>query len=379
MKFLHQIERVGFLEFAEGVVSHIARVQPDCVAVSSGVAIAIGTDNPTLTIMIQDLLGKYVDWSCNHPPCFVLRTVVDPDLANAISETFEGVEGANKNDAVEVTQDVDVVCHRSIDTGHACLWHIVVKSRRLIYSVMADVTTQNSYEMFRVVRLLFHIAFVEAGLVPIHSAVVSRAGRGVCLMGDKYAGKTTLAIQCLEHLRWNLVANDKAFLGVTRNQATVTALPVRAGIRPGTLRSINALSALGEPGVELPQSASQDHRRLYARPEELAKLFGVSVERSVKIDAFIHLARRPEYHGVELQQLDEVTSRSLLELQHTPDDAFDEHPYWKRLMKRDGGPASVDASLNVLVRAARCVPSFRLHYSGGDDKVFSLLSGLLFK
>src|SRR5262249_51770642 len=51
------------------------------------------------------------------------------------------------------------------------------------------------YELIEFV--VFTLAARAQGLVPLHAACVGEGGRGVLLMGDSGAGKTTAALHCL--------------------------------------------------------------------------------------------------------------------------------------------------------------------------------------
>jgi hypothetical protein len=58
---------------------------------------------------------------------------------------------------------------------------------------------------------VFTLAARVQGLAPLHAACVGRKGRGVLLMGDSGAGKSTVALQCLLH-GLDFLAEDGVFV-----------------------------------------------------------------------------------------------------------------------------------------------------------------------
>ena len=69
---------------------------------------------------------------------------------------------------------------------------------------------------------VFTLAARSQGLVPLHAACVGRGGRGILLMGESGAGKSTVTLQCL--LRgFEILAEDSVFIAPRKLLATGVA------------------------------------------------------------------------------------------------------------------------------------------------------------
>lgn len=88
----------------------------------------------------------------------------------------------------------------------------------------------------RYLRTLDRAGAVAGGAVPVHGAAVTAGGRGVLVVGDKWAGKTTAALSIARSRGGRLVSNDDAMLVSTAGPGLrAVGYPRAVGIRVGTL------------------------------------------------------------------------------------------------------------------------------------------------
>lgn len=87
---------------------------------------------------------------------------------------------------------------------------------------------------------VFTLAARAQGLVPLHAACVGERGRGVLLMGDSGAGKTTAALQCLLQ-GFEFVSEDSVF--VTPDTLLATGLANFLHVRTDSLASLPRAAA----------------------------------------------------------------------------------------------------------------------------------------
>lgn len=133
---------------------------------------------------------------------------------------------------------------------------------------------------------VFVLAARCLGLVPLHGACVGRDGRGVLLLGDSGAGKTTLALHGLLH-GLDFLAEDAVFVQPESMLATAVANYVH--VKRDALRFVDDAGArrwIGESpvirrrsGVEkFEADVRRSHGRLAASPLKLAGAVFVSAE-----------------------------------------------------------------------------------------------------
>jgi hypothetical protein len=87
---------------------------------------------------------------------------------------------------------------------------------------------------------VFMLAARAQSLIPLHGACVGAAGRGLLLVGDSGAGKSTAALQCLLH-GMDFVTEDSVF--VTPDTLLATGIANFLHIRCDSLHSVPAASA----------------------------------------------------------------------------------------------------------------------------------------
>lgn len=176
---------------------------------------------------------------------------------------------------------------------------------------------------------------LESGVIALHAALLSRAGRGVLLVGPKQAGKSTLAI-ALWRRGWTLHGDDLAILSPCGQHAN--AAPRRVSVRFGALDLLgpdlwNAIQS--SPSFLMRQEAALFH------PHEVAANDGAA---GVRPAAVVFLGRRTAQPGpAELRPI--VAAEALLAL--TPHSTI----------VRTAGMAAALAGLQPLLAS---VPAFDL-------------------
>ena len=76
----------------------------------------------------------------------------------------------------------------------------------------------------------------QMGLI-VHSSVVEKDGRGVVIVGDKYAGKTTSLLKLCTQKHYNIVANDRCLLRSDGSEGLrAFGVPTVINLRPETLK-----------------------------------------------------------------------------------------------------------------------------------------------
>jgi hypothetical protein len=157
----------------------------------------------------------------------------------------------------------------------------------------------------RSLRNLMKLLFMEKGWVPFHSAACMWNDTGICILGGKFAGKTSTLVNLLAQPGARLVTNDTLFLRDGGTRLEGCGFPNKAGLRIGALAAYPRLVDWIETTTDsfYPQIDAQTFRDIVAttpadelgsRSEkivllstELAEGFGVPIEHATAIELFL--------------------------------------------------------------------------------------------
>ena len=97
-------------------------------------------------------------------------------------------------------------------------------------------------DLIRIIRNIFIIILLNNSYLPLHASCIVIDNIGVAFIGNKFIGKTTAMINCLNNLNCNFVSNDKIFVKQKNNYLEVVSLPISAGIRKNTIKLFDKLN-----------------------------------------------------------------------------------------------------------------------------------------
>ena len=144
----------------------------------------------------------------------------------------------------------------------------------------------------------------------LHASAAAHLDRGVVVIGDKFAGKTSTLLWLLASGGFDLVANDQVAWREVGQLWKITGFPIAAGVRAGTLACFPQLRGscadLIDPGLrdEIDGSVSTlrwSDRKISLPPQRLASHFS----SQVRIDVDLAMVLVPRY--------DATASRAWLE------------------------------------------------------------------
>ncbi|MGG7445981.1 hypothetical protein ACQ3G7_07845 [Kosakonia oryzendophytica] len=142
---------------------------------------------------------------------------------------------------------------------------------------------------FREIRDYIDGFIVNQEVMTLHAACVSNDRGAVCIMGDKFAGKTTLMLKLLS-LKYNFLSNDKPYVYLFGSDFYAFSLPVSAGVRLG---SINIFPNLQEE-IQIRSSSGDvefsSNGRVHLTPKALCDIFNVNYQHHSKVRKFIYLS-----------------------------------------------------------------------------------------
>ncbi len=87
----------------------------------------------------------------------------------------------------------------------------------------------------RSLRNMMKLLLIDKGWLPFHSAACTWNGIGICILGNKFAGKTSTLVNLLAQSGARFVSNDNLFLRDGGKHLEGCGFPNNAGLRIGTL------------------------------------------------------------------------------------------------------------------------------------------------
>jgi hypothetical protein len=142
---------------------------------------------------------------------------------------------------------------------------------------------------FREIRDYLDKFIINQGVMSLHSACVSDDRGAVCIIGNKFSGKTTLMLKLLS-LNFNFLSNDKPYIYLSGSDFYAFSLPVSAGIRFG---SIDIFPHLKEEIQDRSLSDNVEfssNGRVHLSPEIVCDIFKVKYCHHSKVRKFIYLS-----------------------------------------------------------------------------------------
>jgi len=249
---------------------------------------------------------------------------------------------------VETLSGAGLLCGTTSDSDFAVL---SPEHRSALIVVSRDMLRFDYYTRYELIEFaVFTLAARSQGLIPLHGACVGAGGRGLLLIGDSGAGKSTASLHCL--LRgMDFLTEDSVF--VAPDSALATGVANFLHIRCDSLDSVPA------------SSAALIRRSPVIRRRSGVEKFEVDLRRPefrlapgpLSIAAVVFISPQPARRGVLLTRL--RGREAVARLQKDQPFAVSQ-PGWKAFRKRLG-----------------LIPAFELRRGRGPAEAADALQGLL--
>jgi hypothetical protein len=127
----------------------------------------------------------------------------------------------------------------AVDAGN---FAVIAPAQASALVVVSPDMLRHSYQIrYELIEFaVYMLAARTQGLVPLHAAAISHRGRGLLLMGDSGAGKSTVALQCLLH-GLEILSEDGVFVRPADLRATGLANFLH--LQPRGLRFVQAAAS----------------------------------------------------------------------------------------------------------------------------------------
>ena len=178
----------------------------------------------------------------------------------------------------------------------------------------------------RTIRNLTVSQWLGDGALHLHAAALQIRDRGIVLLGDRHAGKTTQVCSMLERGIARFVSNDRVCLFPDGNLA---GLPVSVNLRGDTQRRFPAINTDERPASN-PHNISPDRpaEDLSLSTAEFAARFNAARHPGFVLTDVFHLQRDERLEGITASRASPEQTRNLL-LENTLEHIDQSQPFWR--------------------------------------------------
>ncbi len=185
------------------------------------------------------------------------------------------------------------------------VYYYLFKPGRKILIVSTGTPQVRRTQGLQTVRALMRMLLIERGGLPFHAACCTKNGQGICIVGDKFAGKTSTLINLLANNSFHVVSTDKLLLYDAGSHVLARGLPCIAAIRHGTLLChptllhwlekttdsffphISLESVYETAATTSAEELTRGKEKTRLLTSELAALFGASIEVMTPLKLFL--------------------------------------------------------------------------------------------
>jgi hypothetical protein len=294
-----------------------------------GISVGLHTDEPDLLDWFARFFGGYFTVTTNSRTDAAVYSSCDPAVFSRLKEL--AISHGRQRSEGEIEYEIDaqhrVVHSREVDEAKGKVEEncfLVSRPDRSVLVSSPDRLKDRQKTVKRSLRNLMKLLFMEKGWLPFHSAACVWNDTGICIIGGKFAGKTSTLVNLLAQPGARLVTNDTLFLRDGGTHLEGCGFPNKAGLRIGALVAYPQLANWIEHTTDAfyPQiDAETFHRivattppdQLGARDEkivllstELAEQFGVPIQHVAPIDLFLVVSFDPSLERSRLTPITDV-------------------------------------------------------------------------
>jgi hypothetical protein len=292
-----------------------------------GIAVGLHSDEADLLNWFNKFFGGYFTVTASERTHAVVYSSQDPAVFHRLKEWATSSGRPRSEDEIEYAVDAQhrIIYSREVDDAKGRVEEncfVLSKSGRKVLVSSPGALKDRQKTVKRSLRNLMKLLFMEKGWLPFHSAACIWNDTGICILGGKFAGKTSTLVNLLARPSARLVTNDNLFLRDGGTFLECCGFPNKAGLRIGALAAYPRLADWIERTTDsfYPQIDAETFRDIVAttpvdelgsRSEkivllstELAEQFDVPIEHVAAIELFLVVEFDP---SLEQSRLTPVT------------------------------------------------------------------------
>jgi hypothetical protein len=291
-----------------------------------GIAVGLHSAEPDLLDWFSKFFGGYFTVTASERTDAVVYSSQDPAVFHRLKEWATSSGRPRSDNDIEYVVDAHhrIIYSRDVDEAKGKVeencFALSSSGRKVL--VAPGALEDRQAPVKRSLRNMMKLLLIEKGWLPFHSAACMWNDTGICILGGKYAGKTSTLVNLLARPGARLVTNDNLFLRDGGTFLEGCGFPNKAGLRIGALAAYPRLVDWIERATDsfYPQIDAATFRDIVAttpvdelgrRSEkmvllstELAEQFDVPIEHVAGIELFLVVQFDP---SLEQSRLTPVT------------------------------------------------------------------------
>ena len=205
-----------------------------------GVSLGLCTDDAALLDWFSAFFGGYFTVTTSDRTDAAVYSSQDRAVFERLKEWAIARGRPRSEDEVEYDIDAQhrlvyscAVERKTGDVVESCF--VLSRPGRRVLIACPDAPEDRRDTVKRSLRNLMKLLFMEKGWIPFHSAACVWNDTGICILGSKFAGKTSTLVNLLARPGAKLVTNDNLFLRDAGTRLEGCGFPNKAGVRIGAL------------------------------------------------------------------------------------------------------------------------------------------------
>lgn len=205
-----------------------------------GISVGFHSDDAALLDWFSKFFGGYFTLTARGQTDAVVYSSRDPVVFQRLKEwaTTRGRPRSEADTEYAVDAQHSVVYSREVDeakgtVGENCF--LLSRPGRSVLVSSPGTLKDRQRTVKRSLRNLMKLLLMEQGWLPFHSAACRWNDTGICILGGKFAGKTSTLINLLAQPGAKFVSNDTLFLRDGGTFVEGCGFPNKAGLRIGAL------------------------------------------------------------------------------------------------------------------------------------------------
>jgi hypothetical protein len=275
-----------------------------------GISVGLHSDDRGLLDWFGAFFGGYFTVTTRGQTDAAVYSSKDPAVFERLKECATANGHPRADGEIEYPLDArhSIIHHRETDEAKGTVaehcFILVEPGRRVFISSPGDLKGHQR-EVKRSLRNLMKLLLMDQGWLPFHASACVWNDTGICILGSKFAGKTSTQVNLLSRPGARLVTNDNLFLRSSGTGLEGLGFPNKAGLRIGALAAYPQLVDWIERATDAfyPQISAETFHRIVAttpaeelgnRSEkivllasELAEQFDIPIQPVAPIDLFL--------------------------------------------------------------------------------------------
>ena len=205
-----------------------------------GISVGFHSDDAALLDWFSKFFGGYFTLTTRRQTDAVVYSSRDPVVFQRLKEwaTSRGRPRSEADTEYAVDAQHSVVYSREVDEAKGTVEEncfVLTRPGRSVLVSSPGTLKDRQRTVKRSLRNMMKLLLMEQGWLPFHSAACVWNDTGICILGGKFAGKTSTLINLLAQPGARFVSNDTLFLRDGGTFIEGCGFPNKAGLRIGAL------------------------------------------------------------------------------------------------------------------------------------------------